>query len=114
MWVPFNEGWGQWDTAAHRRADQEARSDPAGQQRQRLDRPRRGRRQRHAQVSRPGRRPSRRRTAPRCSASSAAWACRCSGHTWQDEKNWGYRSFTDAEALTDAYVDLIAKLLPAH
>jgi hypothetical protein len=34
------------------------------------------------------------------------------GHTWQSEKNWGYRSFTNAEALTTAYVDLVAKLLP--
>ena len=34
------------------------------------------------------------------------------GHTWQSEKNWGYRSFTDAEALTAAYVDLVAKLFP--
>jgi hypothetical protein len=34
------------------------------------------------------------------------------GHTWQGEKNWGYRSFTDAGALTTAYVDLVAKLFP--
>jgi hypothetical protein len=34
------------------------------------------------------------------------------GHTWQAEKNWGYRSFADAEALTAAYVDLAAKLFP--
>ena len=34
------------------------------------------------------------------------------GHTWQDQKNWGYRSFTNSEALTTAYVDLIAKLFP--
>jgi hypothetical protein len=34
------------------------------------------------------------------------------GHTWQSEKNWGYRSFTDAGALTAAYVDLVAKLFP--
>ena len=34
------------------------------------------------------------------------------GHTWQSEKNWGYRSFTDSEALTTAYIDLVAKLFP--
>jgi hypothetical protein len=34
------------------------------------------------------------------------------GHTWQSEKNWGYRSFTNAETLTAAYVDLAAKLFP--
>jgi hypothetical protein len=34
------------------------------------------------------------------------------GHTWQGEKNWGYRSFTNAESLTTAYIDLVAKLFP--
>jgi hypothetical protein len=34
------------------------------------------------------------------------------GHTWQSEKNWGYRSFTNAPALTTAYIDLVAKLFP--
>jgi hypothetical protein len=34
------------------------------------------------------------------------------GHTWQAEKNWGYRSFTSQEALTEAYLDLIDKLQP--
>jgi beta-galactosidase/beta-glucuronidase len=34
------------------------------------------------------------------------------GHTWQDEKNWGYRSFTTSEELTEAYIGLIDKLKP--
>jgi hypothetical protein len=34
------------------------------------------------------------------------------GHTWQDEKNWGYRSYTDAESLTEAYLRLVHKLHP--
>jgi len=34
------------------------------------------------------------------------------GHTWQAAKNWGYRSFTNAEALTTAYLGLIEKLFP--
>ena len=34
------------------------------------------------------------------------------GHTWQAEKNWGYRSFTNSAALTTAYVDLVGKLFP--
>ena len=76
MWVPFNEGWGQHDTPQLRRLDQEARPDPAGQQRQRLDRHAHRRRLRHAQLSRPRHAAARDRTAPRCSASSAAWGCR--------------------------------------
>jgi hypothetical protein len=34
------------------------------------------------------------------------------GHTWQAEKNWGYKSFTDPASLTAAYLDLLAKLEP--
>ena len=34
------------------------------------------------------------------------------GHTWQAEKNWGYRSYTTADELTDAYLALIKKLHP--
>ncbi len=34
------------------------------------------------------------------------------GHTWQDEKNWGYRSFKSSEELTEAYLRLINKLHP--
>jgi hypothetical protein len=34
------------------------------------------------------------------------------GHTWQSEKNWGYRSFETKEALNDAYAVLIRRLHP--
>ena len=32
--------------------------------------------------------------------------------TWQDEKNWGYKSFKTSEEVTAAYVDLLEKLRP--
>jgi len=32
------------------------------------------------------------------------------GHTWQDEKNWGYRSYKTRDELTDAYVALLENL----
>ncbi len=35
-----------------------------------------------------------------------------SGHTWQSEKNWGYKSFKSSEELTAAYLDLLEKLAP--
>jgi len=35
-----------------------------------------------------------------------------SGHTWQSEKNWGYKSFKTKEELTAAYLDLLEKLAP--
>ncbi len=34
------------------------------------------------------------------------------GHTWQEEKNWGYRSFKSADELTTAYLELLVKLEP--
>jgi hypothetical protein len=34
------------------------------------------------------------------------------GHTWQDEKNWGYVSYDTQEKLTDAYVDLLTQMRP--
>jgi hypothetical protein len=33
-----------------------------------------------------------------------------SGHTWQEERNWGYVSYDNKEALTDAYVSLLTRL----
>src|SRR5204863_10218934 len=34
------------------------------------------------------------------------------GHTWVERGNWGYRSFTDRKALTDAYVGLLRRMHP--
>jgi hypothetical protein len=34
------------------------------------------------------------------------------GHTWQEEKNWGYRSCKDSQELTAAYGELLNKLRP--
>jgi hypothetical protein len=34
------------------------------------------------------------------------------GHTWTEEKNWGYRSYKSSADLTEAYVGLIKKLHP--
>jgi hypothetical protein len=34
------------------------------------------------------------------------------GHTWLDEASWSYRSFRNAEELTKAYVDALEKLRP--
>ncbi len=32
------------------------------------------------------------------------------GHTWQDEKNWGYRNYTDKETLTKNYLKLLKNI----
>ncbi len=35
-----------------------------------------------------------------------------SGHSWQAEKNWGYVSYKTAEELTEAYVNLLTRMRP--
>ncbi|MCC7374997.1 MAG: DUF4965 domain-containing protein [Verrucomicrobiales bacterium] len=111
MWVPYNEGWGQWDTA---RIVELVRSwDPT-----RLVNNTSGWTDRgvgdvndiHVYPG-PG--------APDLEAKRAGvlgefggLGLPVKGHTWQDEKNWGYRSFTSSEDLTDAYLGLIRRLHP--
>ncbi len=111
MWVPFNEGWGQSDTVAVTKWTKEydpsrlvncasgGNDFPVGDV---ID------------VHRyPG------PFAPKPEENRAAvlgeyggLGLPLKGHTWQDQKNWGYRSFTSQEALTEAYLDLIDKLQP--
>ena len=112
MWVPFNEGWGQHDTPEVARLGQRVRPHAARERSQRLERQGQRRRIGHAQLS--GTRNARAGEKSRraCSANSAAWECRSSGHTWQQEKNWGYVSYDDAEKLTDAYVALLTAMRP--
>jgi hypothetical protein len=111
IWVPFNEGWGQYDTG--RIADLVKGHDPA-----RLVNPSSGWADRGVgdvqDIHRyPG--PAR----PEVEADRAivlgefgGLGLPVSGHTWQAEKNWGYRSFTTSEELTQAYVSLLGRLHP--
>jgi glycosyl hydrolase family 2 len=111
VWVPFNEGWGQFDTIRilnlTKQLDPTRLVDgasggnhfPAGDL---ID---------HHQYPGPG--------APPPVADRAMVLGEFGGlglpikdHTWQDEKNWGYRSFKTTEELTEAYIGLIEKLRP--
>lgn len=111
VWVPFNEGWGQFDTVRilnwtmqydpSRLVDGASGGNhfPAGHI---ID---------HHQYPGPG--------APKPVTDRAmvlgefgGLGLPLPGHTWQDEKNWGYRSFKTSEEVTAAYVDLLAKLKP--
>jgi len=111
MWVPYNEGWGQWDTPRIVNLIKE------------LDSTRlvnnasgwsdRGVGDVHDVHSYPG------PAAPPVEDKRAAvlgefggLGLPVEGHTWQAEKNWGYRSYTNANELTDAYAALIKKLHP--
>jgi hypothetical protein len=111
-WVPFNEGWGQFDTV--RIAKWVKSYDPT-----RLVDPASGWNDfpvgdMHDIHDYPG--PS----APPAEAHRASvlgefggLGLPIPGHLWVDtKKNWGYRRFTSRDALTEAYLKLAAKLKP--
>ena len=111
MWVPFNEGWGQFDTAGV--VDWVRKQDPT-----RLVDNASGWADRkvgdvHDVHSYPG--PAMPPLEERRAAVLGEFGglgLPLNGHTWQAEKNWGYRSFDNPEALTRAYVGLIYALQP--
>jgi len=109
MWVPFNEGWGQHDTP--RIVEMTKTLDPT-----RLVNNASGWTDKkvgdvHDIHSYPG------PAAPPVEEARAivlgefgGLGLPVQGHTWQDEKNWGYRSYDDREKLTDAYLVLLNNL----
>ncbi len=111
MWVPFNEGWGQFDTA--RIVELTRKHDPT-----RLVNNASGWSDRnvgdvHDLHIYPG--PG----SPQPTDARAAvlgefggLGLPQEGHTWQGKENWGYRSFTDQPSLTAAYLDLVDHLRP--
>jgi hypothetical protein len=111
MWVPFNEGWGQFDTP--RVVDMIRKLDPS-----RLVDNASGWTDRkvgdvmdiHQYPGPAVPRPEEKRVL--VLGEFGGLGLPLPGHTWQSEKNWGYRSFTTREELTDAYLNLIRKLHP--
>jgi len=111
MWVPYNEGWGQWDTA--RIVNLIKKQDPSRLVDNTSGWSDRGVGDVNDMHKYPGPgspEPEQNRAIVLGEFGGLGLPVR--GHTWQSEKNWGYRSFTDAEALTGAYEELISKLLP--
>jgi beta-galactosidase/beta-glucuronidase len=111
FWVPFNEGWGQFDTAQV--TDWIKKYDPTRLVSSASGWTDRGVGDVHDIHAYPG------PAAPKVEAKRASvlgefggLGLPVRGHTWQDEKNWGYKSYTNAQDLTRAYLDLIKKLRP--
>jgi hypothetical protein len=111
MWVPFNEGWGQFDTA--RIAELTRKLDPT-----RLVNSASGWTDRkvgdvhdvHIYPG-PGMPPlSEKRAA--VLGEYGGLGLPLEGHTWQGKDNWGYRSYTNKEDLQRAYLQLAANLRP--
>ena len=111
MWVPFNEGWGQYDTP--RIVDWIKQYDPS----RLVDNASGWTDAKVGDVSDIHRHPG--PGSPPLETARAGvlgefggLGLPLAGHTWQDQANWSYRGFTTRDALTDAYVDLIKRLHP--
>jgi len=111
MWVPFNEGWGQYDTP--RIVDLIKKLDPTRLVNNASGWADRGVGDVHDIHKYPG------PAAPATEEARAAvlgefggLGLPIKGHTWQDEKNWGYRTYKTREELTNAYIALIDNLRP--
>lgn len=111
MWVPFNEGWGQFDTPEIVAWIKEY--DPSRLVNEASGWTDRGSGDVSDMHRYPG--PGMRPLEPNRACVLGEFGglgMPVAGHTWQDEKNWGYVSYDSREALTDAYVDLLAQLRP--
>ncbi|MGH9408907.1 MAG: glycoside hydrolase family 2 protein [Vicinamibacterales bacterium] len=111
MWVPFNEGWGQFDTAGIvnliRQLDPSRLVDDASGW---TDRGVGDVHDIHAYPGPAAPAPEEHRAA--VLGEFGGLGLPLAGHTWQDEKTWGYRTFATRDALTDAYLGLIDTLSP--
>jgi hypothetical protein len=111
MWVVFNEGWGQFDTARITKWTKER--DPS-----RLVNCASGWTDRnvgdvhdiHVYPGPGATQPEEHRAA--VLGEFGGLGLPLEGHTWQSKSNWGYRSFKTREELTDAYVGLMQRLHP--
>ena len=109
MWVPFNEGWGQHDT--ERLVEMIKGLDPSRLVNNASGWKDTGVGDVHDIHKYPG------PAAPPIEEKRAAvlgefggLGLPVKGHTWQDEKNWGYRSYKTRKDLTDAYLARIENL----
>jgi hypothetical protein len=111
IWVPFNEGWGQYDTG--RIAEWTRKHDPSRLVNSASGWTDRGVGDMHDIHVYPG--PGSPKPEPRRAAVLGEFGglgLPLPNHTWQSEKNWGYQSFTTRDALNTAYRQLIFRLRP--
>ena len=109
MWVPYNEGWGQWDTPQI--VELIKKLDPTRLVDNASGWTDRGVGDVHDIHSYPGpAMPPVEEKRATVLGEFGGLGLPVEGHTWQEEKNWGYREYKSREALTDAYVALIDNL----
>jgi hypothetical protein len=110
VWVPFNEGWGQWKSVTV--GDVIKINDPS-----RLvdvasgwaDRKSGDIHDIHAYPGPDMPQPEARRAI--VLGEYGGLGLPLEGHTWQKMNNWGYKNISNPDALTDAYIELTSKLL---
>jgi hypothetical protein len=112
MWVPFNEGWGQPDAAGTREvANWTARYDPTRLVNNTSGWTDAGAGNVTDVHMYPGpAMPALERERAAVLGEFGGLGLPTRGHTWQNEKNWGYVSFKDTSELERAYADRIAQL----
>jgi len=112
MWVPFNEGWGQPDAAGTREvANWTARYDPTRLVNNTSGWTDAGAGHVTDVHMYPGpSMPALERDRAAVLGEFGGLGLPTRGHTWQDEKNWGYVSFKDTSELERGYRDRIAQL----
>jgi hypothetical protein len=111
MWVPFNEGWGQHETPEV--VAWVTEYDPSRPVNEASGWHDRGSGDISDMHSYPGpgmREPEENRVV--VLGEFGGLGMPVSGHTWQDEENWGYVSYNNAGELTDAYVNLLTEMRP--
>jgi hypothetical protein len=112
MWVPFNEGWGQPDAAGTREvANWTARYDPSRLVNNTSGWTDAGAGHVTDVHMYPGpSMPALERERAAVLGEFGGLGLPTRGHTWQDEKNWGYVSFKNPAELERAYRERIAQL----
>jgi len=111
MWVPFNEGWGQHDTPRY--SELVKRWDPTRLVNEASGWANKGSGDVRDIHSYPGpAAPPNEEKRVAVLGEFGGLGLPVKGHTWQAEKNWGYRSYETREQLTDAYVALLGRLRP--
>jgi len=111
MWVPFNEGWGQYDTTEV--ASWVSKYDPSRPVNEASGWNDQGSGDVSDMHNYPGpgmRDPEESRVSVLGEFGGLGMPVK--GHTWQAEKNWGYVSYSSEKELTDAYVNLLTMMRP--
>lgn len=109
MWVPFNEGWGQFDTA--RIVELTRKLDPTRLVNSASGWTDRGVGDVHDIHVYPGPGiPPKSEKRALVLGEFGGLGLPLEGHTWQAKNNWGYRSFTSQAALNDSYAQLLSRL----